>query len=77
MLGLMPGGKVTGNGQSDEQFMAKRSLDTAQAFLERIDGTQELAGQARQACEAAWDAGWYSRGSSPTVNPFRGKKGPS
>ena len=67
---------MTGNGQSDALFMAKRSLDTAQAFREHIDGGEAVAEQVRQLCEAAWDAGWYAHASGVQIsNPFRGEKG--
>ena len=66
---------MTGNGQSDELFMAQRSLDTAEAFREHLDGDEMVAEQIRQLCEATWDAGWYSCASGVQIsNPFRGHK---
>ena len=69
---------MAGDGQSDAQFMARRSLNTAQAFQEHLDGDQATAEMVKQLCEAAWDAGWYSNASGLEVsNPFRGERGRS
>ena len=66
---------MTGNGQSDDSFMAKRSLDTAEAFREHLDGDEDVAENIRQMCEASWDSGWYSHAARIDGNPFRGHKG--
>ena len=66
---------MAADGQSTEHIMAQRSLSRALAYHEHIDGDEAAAENAREMCEAAWDAGWYSHVARMDANPFRGLTG--